>query len=63
MLTVVKKQGVACHISSSSSQADINLLGAVKGKNKKRRGRRKKRWEDNIKEWTKMGFASMTMGC
>ena len=21
-----------------------------------RRGRRKKRWEDNIKEWTGMGF-------
>ena len=25
---------------------------------KRRKGRQKKRWEDNIKEWTGMGFAS-----
>ena len=31
-------------------------LGTVKGKRK--RGRQKKRWEDNIKEWTGMDFAS-----
>ena len=30
------------------------LQGAVKGA--RRRGRQKKRWEDNIKEWTGMGF-------
>ena len=30
----------------------------VKGKRK--RGRQKKRWEDNIKEWTGMDFASST---
>ena len=27
---------------------------------KKKRGRQKKRWEDNIKEWTGMDFASST---
>ena len=27
---------------------------------KRRRGRQKKRWEDNIKEWTGMDFASST---
>ena len=27
-------------------------------KGKRRRGRQKKRWEDNIKEWTGMDFAS-----
>ena len=27
---------------------------------KRKRGRQKKRWEDNIKEWTGMGFASST---
>ena len=27
-------------------------------KGKGRRGRQKKRWEDNIKEWTGMDFAS-----
>ena len=26
----------------------------------KKRGRQKKRWEDNIKEWTGMDFASST---
>ena len=32
-----------------------NSAGTVKGA--RRRGRQKKRWEDNIKEWTGMGFA------
>ena len=31
-----------------------NSAGAVNGT--RRRGRQKKRWEDNIKEWTGMGF-------
>ena len=26
----------------------------------KRKGRQKKRWEDNIKEWTRMDFVSST---
>ena len=30
------------------------LPGTVKGA--RRRGRQKKRWENNIKEWTTMGF-------
>ena len=30
------------------------LQGTVKGA--RRRGKQKKRWEDNIKEWTGMGF-------
>ena len=34
------------------------VQGTVKGKRK--RGRQKKRWEDNIKEWTGMDFASST---
>ena len=29
-------------------------------KGKRKRGRQKKRWEDNIKEWTRMDFASST---
>ena len=33
------------------------LQGIVKGaKGARRIGRQKKRWEDNIKEWTGMGF-------
>ena len=38
------------HISRSSSLAQTILQGTVKGK--RRRGRHRKRWEDNIKEWT-----------
>ena len=29
-------------------------------KGQRKRGRQKKRWEDNIKEWTGMDFASST---
>ena len=29
-------------------------------KGKRKRGRQKKRWEDNIKEWTGMDFSSST---
>ena len=29
-------------------------------KGKRKRGKQKKRWEDNIKEWTGMDFASPT---
>ena len=36
----------------------LDLQGAVKGNRK--RGRQKKRCEDNIKEWTVMDFASST---
>ena len=42
------------HISRSSGMAKTILQGTVKGA--RRRGRQKKRWEDNIKEWTGMGF-------
>ena len=42
------------HISRSSGIAMTLLQGTVKGA--RRRGRQKKRWEDNIKEWTGMGF-------
>ena len=45
-------------ISRSSGLAKTILQGTVKGKRK--RGRQKKRWEDNIKEWTGMDFASST---
>ena len=44
------------HFSRSSGLAKTSLQGTVKRKRKK--GRKKKRWEDNIKEWTGMDFAS-----
>ena len=46
------------HVSRSSGLAKTILQGTVKGKRK--RGRQKKKWEDNIKEWTGMDFASST---
>ena len=45
-------------IVRSSSLAKTVLQGIVKGK--RRRVRQKKRWEDNIKEWTGMNIASST---
>ena len=60
LLTLVKKRKLRWfgHVSRSSGLAKTTLQGTVKGKRK--RGRQKKRWEDNIKEWTGMGFANST---
>ena len=54
--TMVKKRKLRWygHISRSSGMAKTILQGTVKGA--RRRGRQKKRWEDNIKEWMGMGF-------
>ena len=59
LLTLVKKWKLRKfgHVSKSSGLAKTILQGTVKGK---RRGRHKKRWEDNIKEWTEMEFVSST---
>ena len=57
LLALLKKRKLRLfgHVSRSSSLAKTILQGTVKGKRK--RGRQKKRWEDNIKEWTGMDFA------
>ena len=54
--TMVKKRKLRWyeHISRSSGMAKTIMQGAVK--EARRKGRQKKRWEDNIKEWTGMGF-------
>ena len=59
LLTLVQKRKLRwlCHVSRSSGLAKTILQGTVKGKRK--RGRQKKWWEDNIKEWTGMDFASI----
>ena len=56
LLTMVKKRNLRWygHMSRSSGMAKTILQGTVKGA--RRRGRQKKRWEDNIKEWTGIGF-------
>ena len=60
LLTLVKKQKLRWfgYVSRLSCLAKTILLGTVKEKRK--RGGHKKRWEDNIKEWTGMDFASST---
>ena len=63
LLTLVKKRKLRWfgHVSRSSGVAKTilhMLQGTVKGKRK--RGRQKKSWEDNIKECTGMDFASST---
>ena len=42
------------HVSHSSGLAKTILQGTVKGG--RRHGRQKKRWEDNIREWTGLEF-------
>ncbi|KAI0213327.1 hypothetical protein LSAT2_001654 [Lamellibrachia satsuma] len=57
LLTTVKKHKLKWygHVSRSSGVAKTILQGTARGG--RRRGRQKKRWEDNIKEWTGMEFA------
>ena len=42
------------HVSRSSDLAKTILQGTVKGE--RRQGRQRKRWEDNIREWTGLEF-------
>lgn len=57
LLTTVKKRKLKWygHTSRSSGLAKTILQSTVRGS--RRRGRQKKRWEDNIQEWTGMGLA------
>ena len=57
LLTIVKSRRLQWygHVSRSSGLAKTILQGTVKGG--RRRGRQRKRWEDNIWEWTVLEFA------
>ena len=57
LLTIVKrrKQRWYGHVSCSSGLAKTILQVTVKGG--RRQGGQKKRWEDNIRDWTGLGFA------
>ena len=52
LMTMVKRRKLRWygHVSRSSSLAKTILQGIVKGG--RRHGRQRKRWEDNIREWT-----------
>ena len=56
LLTMIKKRKLRWyrHISRSFGMTKTIPQGTVKGA--RRSGRQKKRWEDNIKEWTGIGF-------
>ena len=55
-LTIVKRRKLQWygHVSRSSGKAKTTLQGTVKGG--RRQGRQRKRWEDNIREWTGLEF-------
>ena len=55
-LTIVKRRKLQWygHASRSSGLAKTILQGTVKGG--RRQGRQRKRWEDNIREWTGLEF-------
>ena len=57
LLTIVKRRKLQWygHVSRSSSLVKTILQGTVKGR--RRQGRQRKRWEDNIREWTGLEFA------
>ena len=57
LLTIVKRRKLQWygHVSRSSGLAKTILQGTMKGG--RRQGRQRKRWEDNIKEWTGLEFA------
>ena len=56
-LTIVKRRKLQWYgnVSRSSGLAKTILQGKVKGG--RRQGRLRKRWEDNIREWTGLEFA------
>ena len=55
LLTIVKRRKLQCygHVSRSSGLAKTILQGTVK---ERRQGGQRKRWEDNIREWTGLEF-------
>ena len=56
LLTIEKRRKLQWygHVSRSSGLAKTILQGTVKGG--RRQGRQRKRWEDNIREWTGLEF-------
>ena len=62
LLTIVKRRKLQWygHVSCSSGLAKTTLQGMVKGG--RRQGGQRKRWEDNIREWTGLEFSQVPEG-
>ena len=56
LLTIVKRRKLQLygHVSRSSGLAKTIFQGTVKGK--RRQGRQRKRWKDNVRKWTGLEF-------
>ena len=61
LLTIVKRRKLKCygHVPRSSGLTKTILQGTVKGG--RRQGGQRKRWEDNIREWTGLEFGKSQM--
>ena len=61
LLTIVKRRKLQWYgrVSYSPGLAKTILQGTVRGG--RRQGRQKKRWEDNIREWTGLEFGRSQM--
>ena len=61
LLTTVKRRRLQWygHVSRSSGLAKTILQGTVRGR---RHGRQRKRWEDNIREWTALESVKIPEG-
>ena len=62
-LTIVKRRKLQWygHVSRSSGLEKPILQGTVKGG--RRQGGQRKRWEDNVREWTGLEFAKTHRAC
>ena len=62
LLTIVKRRKLQWyrHVSRSSGLTKTSLQGTVKGGS--RQGRQRKRWEDNIREWTGLDVCQVPEG-
>ena len=57
LITTVTSVRLYGHITRSTGLATMILQGTVQGG--RRKGRQKKRWEDNIPEWTGIGLGEV----
>ena len=55
-IVIIRKLKWYGHVTRSKGLSKVILQGTVEGK--RRRGRQRKKWDDNIREWTGLPLAS-----